>query len=232
MPTLTAGTGISTTSPNGVTNIVIATTTSGPISMTGGQSITFRELTAGGAGGNVTINSAAFVIGVQSLTATNYQAISPNTAIDGSITAGGNVAITGAGIGLLNITAGGTVSITAQGFAYTPSYLGPQLIGVEPDLLNAVTNLWAVEASPSSLALFNAAGGYLTHCANYTVSSTSVPLNFTFLTRTLTEVTAGLLTLSPTAPPAPPASGTWQQAVQFAYFHTPVGTGSGPTPYP
>jgi hypothetical protein len=233
--TLTAGANISTTSVNGVTNIVTATS-NGAISITGGQTITFRQITAGGAGGNVNlVSTGGFVLGIPSLTATDYQVVSTNRAIDGSIVAGGTVNIMAPGIGILNVRAAGVTTMNATGFIYTPTYQGPQLIGLEPDLINAVTNLWNAQASSDTAALtsFNAASGYLTHGSASSLSS--APLNFTFLTRTLTEVTAGLLTLSPAAPPPAPTEHiglTWQAAVIFAYTNPPRGTTSGPIPYP
>jgi len=121
--------------------------------------------------------------------------------------------------------------MTTNAFTYTPVYAGPQMLGAEPDLLNAVTNLWAVSASATPLATFTASANYLTHGSFYSV--TAMPLNFMFLTRTLTEITANLLTLSPGGPPPPPnGSATWQQAVQTAFVHPPVGTSSGPIPLP
>jgi len=69
VPSLTAGANISTISINGVTNIVTATS-NGAISMTGGQTITFRQITAGGAGGNVNlVSTGGFVLGIPSLAA-------------------------------------------------------------------------------------------------------------------------------------------------------------------
>jgi hypothetical protein len=246
VPALIAGTGISTTA-NGVTNVVIATTGNGAIDLTGGQTITFREVTAGGSAGDVNIvSTSGFVLGIPSLSVTEDGiSISRNTVIDGSVTAGRNATFQGAGIGVLNVTAHGGVTMKAYGFAYPhdgnrdrddPAYAGPQLLGIEPNLLGALTNLWNIQVSPGSsyaLSLFNNAGGALTHGANY--SLTAAPLNFTFLTRTLTEVTAGLMTLSPLAPPPPTehhADWPWQAAVVFAYDHPPPGTTSGALPYP
>src|SRR5262249_33526196 len=154
----------------------------------------------GGSGNVNLVSTNAFVLGIPSLSAANYQIVSSNTAIDGSIVAGGTVNIQGAAIMVLNVTANGAVTMKANGFVTTP-YQGPLVIGIEPDLLNAVTNLWNVQAAPNgpnALSLFNAAGGYFNHGTNYSLAS--APLQFTNLTKTLTEVMAGLLTLSPTAP--------------------------------